>query len=425
MFALQAVLDAVAQLGQRLQSERLGEVVIDRDRARRLHRARRHGESGVLAGQRRRRIGVGEFDIEGPAFAGLDAGEVVLEAGDELGRAEHDRHAFGGATLERLAVLGALERHRDPIALFGRFGLVCRFRLGDERPVGVGDPLQRLVDFGIGHLGGEPLQLDGLEIGERDRRQNFDLDLVGKVGFAFDHAFDRALVGHDLGLGGELVAVVGDDLAVGLAHRVFDHLGHGGLAIETLEVRDRNLARTEAAQLHLALEVVEPRVDLGLEIGRRHDDAEFALETRGGSFSHLHWHYSLEPKTLSQPAYSRPSFGKTARLVRAEGLEPPRLSSREPKSRASTNSATPATHRAARWRGLYHALRTRHYQNRSRYSRGNCSGKSSAIRPGPNAAAASPWSQTAAAAASKAGMPCANRPVAIPVSTSPAPAVAK
>src|SRR6185312_10233733 len=30
------------------------------------------------------------------------------------------------------------------------------------------------------------------------------------------------------------------------------------------------------------------------------------------------------------------------RLVRAEGLEPPRLSSREPKSRASTSSATPA-----------------------------------------------------------------------------------
>src|ERR1019366_10185845 len=29
-------------------------------------------------------------------------------------------------------------------------------------------------------------------------------------------------------------------------------------------------------------------------------------------------------------------------VVRAEGLEPPRLSSREPKSPASTNSATPA-----------------------------------------------------------------------------------
>src|SRR5262245_7406799 len=45
-------------------------------------------------------------------------------------------------------------------------------------------------------------------------------------------------------------------------------------------------------------------------------------------------------------------------VVRAEGLEPPRLSSREPKSRASTSSATPASattdFAAAGRRGLYH-----------------------------------------------------------------------
>src|SRR5579863_6580592 len=46
-------------------------------------------------------------------------------------------------------------------------------------------------------------------------------------------------------------------------------------------------------------------------------------------------------------------------MVRAEGLEPPRLSPPEPKSGASTNSATPASRRLA-WearrigRGLYH-----------------------------------------------------------------------
>ncbi len=34
-------------------------------------------------------------------------------------------------------------------------------------------------------------------------------------------------------------------------------------------------------------------------------------------------------------------------MVRAEGLEPPRLSSLEPKSSASTNSATSAAHRLA------------------------------------------------------------------------------
>src|SRR5271156_3325320 len=70
--------------------------------------------------------------------------------------------------------------------------------------------------------------------------------------------------------------------------------------------------------------------------------------------------------TQIRPKFERnlgQSFGKPARLVRAEGLEPPRLSSREPKSRASTNSATPATRRAARWGGLYHAGRARHYKN--------------------------------------------------------------
>jgi hypothetical protein len=50
-------------------------------------------------------------------------------------------------------------------------------------------------------------------------------------------------------------------------------------------------------------------------------------------------------------------------MVRAEGLEPPRLSSREPKSRASTSSATPAKGKsrdasgAAIWQGLDAAAR--------------------------------------------------------------------
>ena len=46
---------------------------------------------------------------------------------------------------------------------------------------------------------------------------------------------------------------------------------------------------------------------------------------------------------LSRTSWAAFSEKTSALLVRAEGLEPPRLSSREPKSRASTNSATPAT----------------------------------------------------------------------------------
>src|SRR5437763_5759322 len=55
---------------------------------------------------------------------------------------------------------------------------------------------------------------------------------------------------------------------------------------------------------------------------------------------------------------------------------------------------------------------------------GNASTRSSATSPGPKWRAASACSQTAADAASKAGMPCANRPTTMPARTSPDPAVA-
>src|SRR5438552_12851134 len=57
-------------------------------------------------------------------------------------------------------------------------------------------------------------------------------------------------------------------------------------------------------------------------------------------------------------------------MVRAEGLEPPRLASREPKSRASTSSATPArrlcaAQLSAERRGLYHGVASKHHINRA------------------------------------------------------------
>src|SRR5450432_3173596 len=47
---------------------------------------------------------------------------------------------------------------------------------------------------------------------------------------------------------------------------------------------------------------------------------------------------SVDPKQILQQS----SCKRCQRLVRAEGLEPPQLSSLEPKSSASTSSATPA-----------------------------------------------------------------------------------
>ena len=119
---------------------------------------------------------------------------------------------------------------------------------------------------------------------------------------------------------------------------------------------DRHLARPKTPELHAPFEIIEPGIDLGFKIGSRNDDAIFAFEAGCGGFSYLHRHYSSRPNGPKYIAFlanlakfwSRQVLEKPPELVRAEGLEPPRLSSRDSKSRASTNSATPATRRAAR-----------------------------------------------------------------------------
>ena len=108
-------------------------------------------------------------------------------------------------------------------------------------------------------------------------------------------------------------------------------------------MRDRHLAGTEAVDADLVLQLVEPRVDLGVELGRRHHDLEFALQAFGQCFGHLHdrqsFSFVCDARRRSRDALV-PSACRG--VVRAEGLEPPRLSSLEPKSSASTSSATPA-----------------------------------------------------------------------------------
>ena len=61
-----------------------------------------------------------------------------------------------------------------------------------------------------------------------------------------------------LRLHGELEAAFADDLGIEFADQRLDGLGHHRLAVDLLEMRDRHLARTEAAQLDAVLELVQP-----------------------------------------------------------------------------------------------------------------------------------------------------------------------
>ena len=113
---------------------------------------------------------------------------------------------------------------------------------------------------------------------------------IREIPLTGDQFLNGALLGRQrhLWIGGELVATLADDLVVGVAHRRFDHLGHGGTAIHALEMRDRHFARAEAVDTDAVLHLVQARIDLGVEIGRRNDHLEFAPETFGQRFGNLH-----------------------------------------------------------------------------------------------------------------------------------------
>ena len=190
------------------------------------------------------------------------------------------------AALERHAVDGAGERDRHLVAELCVRALAFR----QERPVLIRDAADRFVDLRLGHLGGEAIELDVLEVAELDLRQHFHRDRVVEIGLALDHRLDGVFLGRqlDLRLHREAQIVVRDDLRVRVAHRRLDRLGHHRAAIHALQVPDRHLAGTEAVDANRALELVKARVDLGVEVVCRDHHAILALQSIGECFGNLH-----------------------------------------------------------------------------------------------------------------------------------------
>ena len=200
--------------------------------------------------------------------------------------ADHDLDALAGAAVEQFAVDAALEADRDAIAVLGLGTLGLR-RIG---PVLVGDPLDGLFDLGVGDFDHRLLDRERLEIGELDRRHHLDRHRVGEVGLAGEQLLDLVLLGRhrDLRLGREAEAAIGEDLRVGVADGLVDGLGHDRAAIHLLQMAHRHLARTEAVELHLVLEVDQLGARLGIEIRCGNADLELVLQSLGEGFGDLH-----------------------------------------------------------------------------------------------------------------------------------------
>ena len=115
--------DQLLQLRDAFDTERLGELVVDLGTHGRSDLLHLDGELRGFAGQRGDRIVVGEGGDDIALLAGLGAGQAVLEAGDEVALAEHDRGALGLAAFEGFAVDLADEVDGDAIAGLRRAAL--------------------------------------------------------------------------------------------------------------------------------------------------------------------------------------------------------------------------------------------------------------------------------------------------------------
>src|SRR4029077_10842748 len=124
-------------------------------------------------------------------------------------RTDHQSRVIARTALKRSALDRALKGKGNAVALPRR-----RIATVVERTALFGDRLQGLIALGILDWSRKPLELDGLEIGKRDRRHDLHFDGVSEIGLSGDDALDGAFFRrqNDFGLGRKFQSTLGDDL---------------------------------------------------------------------------------------------------------------------------------------------------------------------------------------------------------------------
>ena len=161
MVARKAILDRVAQLGERFKAERFRERVVERHLAGCLDRLGGDDEFGVLTSKMLDLIMLRKRHLERAGLAGGDTDKLIFEPGDKGVRADQHGRVIAAAAFKWLAVDRAGIGNDDAVVLGGLFA----FALRSIRLVLLDDARDGLFDFGIGYIADKLGELNGLEIG--------------------------------------------------------------------------------------------------------------------------------------------------------------------------------------------------------------------------------------------------------------------
>ena len=238
-----------------LDAETLGELLVERRGLGRAHLLDLHVEARGLTGEARLGVAVGEGRLDLALVARAGAGQSFLEARNEIAAAEHDWRVLGRAAREGVAVDRADEVDDQAVAVRGRavFRLVAR--------IGGAQPVERLVDVVVGHLGDRLLERDLAEVHQLELGQHLEGQRVGEVARAGEDLVDLRLVlrQRDVRLEGGTLLALRDGFAARLGDGLLHHFGHHRAAIDFAQMLLRHMAGAEALDPHPALQIVEAR----------------------------------------------------------------------------------------------------------------------------------------------------------------------
>ena len=321
-----------AQLFDAFQAQRLGKIIVGHEFTRDFDGLDRNVERGGLTFQVVGRVIIGKLDGDRLFLARFHADQVFFKPGNEATGAQFQRRIFGGAAFERHAIQLADEIDHDLVAIGGHSAL-CGV---DKRFLTLCDTQHGLIDFAIGNRHGQLFQLQPVGRRRFDHWQHFERDrqfgvltLVIAIG-----QFDRRL-----GRGAQ--TLVGDQLVESFANRGLQRFLVERRPVHLAHQIGRHFAGAKAGHAQRRCDLLDLTIDARGDICGRNGHGIGPLQALVAGFHDLHQR-SSNSMYRRHVSCSKIGAGPEV-LVRAKGFEPPHLAILEPKSSASTSSATPAS----------------------------------------------------------------------------------
>ena len=200
--------------------------------------------------------------------------------------------------------------------------------------------LELRVDRLVVDVDSQPLELQILDLRRGNVGQGLeadpDLGVLARLVF---------LVELDLGLQRRTHILLGQQLLDAVLDRAVERVALERVAVHLLDQIGGHLARAEAGHAHLRRKALHLRVHPRLDVLGGNGQHEGALQALILGLDGLDGHvfnFPTNSDRLRDFRARHPPDALCAEMVRAEGLEPPHLSILEPKSSASTSSATRA-----------------------------------------------------------------------------------